>query len=242
MSLYVAASHRSHGVADQLLARSIGSQPAHLLVFDSNDRARGSSGDMGVRTGRSSGGRWRHGNPGMRMVRWVTKAAHRVQGRGYVDGPDSDRSIARRKGMSWALTHDGLVAQASDHRDRQSNRSNRVQVTATIECDSSLVSSKDAAPKASMRRRTARLPWRWARLCCSSYRLLVPSCWGRTNTPVGRGRLFVRQLHWPPHVQPPDRSVGGRGVDDSVAVGQRPDCLVEPCLSPSAQLAFGALR
>ena len=41
MSLYVAASHRSHGVADQLLARSIGSQPAHLLVFDSNDRAQG---------------------------------------------------------------------------------------------------------------------------------------------------------------------------------------------------------
>jgi ribosomal protein S18 acetylase RimI-like enzyme len=39
MSLYVAASHRSRGLADQLLAGSIGSDPAHLLVFAGNLRA-----------------------------------------------------------------------------------------------------------------------------------------------------------------------------------------------------------
>jgi hypothetical protein len=39
MSLYVAASHRSRGVADELLACSIGSTPAHLLVFGENLRA-----------------------------------------------------------------------------------------------------------------------------------------------------------------------------------------------------------
>jgi ribosomal protein S18 acetylase RimI-like enzyme len=39
MSLYVAASLRSSGVADELVACSIGFQPAHLLVFEANRRA-----------------------------------------------------------------------------------------------------------------------------------------------------------------------------------------------------------
>jgi hypothetical protein len=39
MSLYVAADHRSLGVADELLKCSIGSQPTQLLVFEQNLRA-----------------------------------------------------------------------------------------------------------------------------------------------------------------------------------------------------------
>jgi ribosomal protein S18 acetylase RimI-like enzyme len=39
MSLYVAADHRGGALAEQLLSRSIGSAPAHLLVFEENRRA-----------------------------------------------------------------------------------------------------------------------------------------------------------------------------------------------------------
>lgn len=49
MSLYVAASLRSQGVADELVAHSICSEPAHLLVFEANRRAQAFTVDTGLR-------------------------------------------------------------------------------------------------------------------------------------------------------------------------------------------------
>src|SRR5580658_1159546 len=40
MSLYVAPHSRGSGTADELMHRSIGTEPAHLLVFEANLRAR----------------------------------------------------------------------------------------------------------------------------------------------------------------------------------------------------------